>query len=113
MPLPPIDLPPTANEASRSATRQAFFLLNEARYRRLANDLNTELGLPKGVGTRAVTMRAIPEWEDEPKDDTGKACLSMPVRMVAAATRAVAAQERTQAEHNADRVRGRRDDENP
>ena len=59
---------------------QRFYLLGKAAYERLATELDAANGYPKGVGTKALTQRAIPLWGDVEKSATGKALLCYPDR---------------------------------
>ena len=105
MPLPIDTKPvPTPTEQSRADTGQMFHRLTKVEYEKLASGLNAEQGLPKGVGTKAVTLRAIPEFKDVPKDDKGDAVLSMPVRFDGVAVKVVLAKEVTKLSLNAEEI---------
>jgi len=56
----------TPIELSRVMTGRRYYSVLLADYDQLAEDLDEKYGYPAGAGTKAVTMRAIPEKYDVP-----------------------------------------------
>ena len=69
--MPDDDTPLTPIEQSRAVTGRRYYSVALADYDALAASLDTKYGFPSGVGTRAVTARAVPEKYDVPISTAG------------------------------------------